>query len=99
MGRYDQTQIRTTRAGKKYLQNTLYPEDVPTGEDIYVITVEGDRLDKLAWDFYKNIDYWWIIAVANPEVSRDSLALMPGLQLRIPAYPEQYLVKYQDFNK
>lgn len=99
MGRYDQTQVRVTRTGTKYLQNALYPEDRPTGEDIYVITTEGDRLDKLSWDFYKNIEYWWIIAAANPEVPRDSLTLPPGLQLRIPAFPEQYLAKYQELNK
>lgn len=99
MGRYDQAQIRVTGTGRKYLQNTLYPEDRPTGEDIYVITTEGDRLDRLAWDFYKNVDYWWIIAAANSEIPRDSLTLSPGKQLRIPAYPEQYLTKYQELNK
>ena len=66
----------------KYLK---YPKIPLSIDDICAITLVGDRLDLIADQFYNNVDLWWVIATANPDViRRDSFNLMPGLQIRIP---------------
>lgn len=66
----------------KYLK---YPTIPPSIEDIYATTTVGDRLDLIADQFYNNVDLWWVITTANPDViRRDSLNLKPGLNIRIP---------------
>ena len=50
----------------------------------YLHTVTGgERLDILAYNFYRNPEKFWLIADANSEMDPDDL-LEPGLQLRIP---------------
>ena len=66
----------------KYLK---YPKIPLSVDDIYAITIDGDRLDLIANQFYNDVDLWWIITTANPDIiRRDSLNLKPGLQIRIP---------------
>lgn len=43
----------------------------------------GERLDLLAFNFYRNPEKFWLIADANSEMDPDDL-LVPGRQLRIP---------------
>ena len=70
---------------KRYYKNIKYPEIPLSANDIYIITTVGDRLDTLAHQFYKDVDYWWIISTANPGIiRRDSFNLKPGLEIRIP---------------
>jgi|TARA_Y100000114_G_C11712940_1_gene304453 phage tail protein X len=70
---------------KRVLKNIKYPNIPLSINDIYAITVEGDRLDLIANQFYKNVDLWWIIATANPDIiRRDSFVLKTGIQIRIP---------------
>jgi hypothetical protein len=70
--------------GERYYVNNVYPDIPLSGEDSYVITVLGDRLDLLAFDFYGDTSFWWVIASANA-LPGDSLYLEPGAQIRIPA--------------
>ena len=71
--------------GIKYKETAQYPIIHQQENDIYAITVEGDRLDLIANQFYKNVDLWWIIATANPDIiRRDSFVLKTGIQIRIP---------------
>ncbi len=53
----------------------------PDASDLYVITVIGDRLDKIAKKYYGNQHYWWYIALVN---DLEKLTVDPGLKLRIP---------------
>jgi hypothetical protein len=70
---------------KRYLKYIKYP-DIPLSlDDLYATIVEGDRLDLIADQFYNDVDLWWIITTANPDIiRRDSFNLKPGLQIRIP---------------
>jgi nucleoid-associated protein YgaU len=45
---------------------------------------EGDRLDLLAWRFYKEPRKWWLIADANPDVLDPADLLVPGRSIVIP---------------
>tara|TARA_R110001592_G_scaffold178075_1_gene418657 strand:+ start:10699 stop:11001 length:303 start_codon:yes stop_codon:yes gene_type:complete len=85
------------KSGRKIYKPIKYPEISPSIDDIYVITTVNDRLDLLANQFYNNVDYWWVIANANPSIiKRDSFLLKPGLEIRIP----QNIAKiFQDFER
>lgn len=94
----NQNLLEYTSEGKRYLRNLIYPEIQPSVDDIYVITTGGDRYDKLALQFYNNVDYWWVIAAANTDVV-DSLVVTPGVQLRIPAAPEKFQEALEKLNE
>lgn len=76
-------EVKYESTGSQYYINNIYPDIPLSNEDNYVITVLGDRLDLLAFDFYGDTSYWWVIASAN-SLPGDSLYLEPGTQLRIP---------------
>jgi len=52
--------------------------------DQYIITVEGDRFDLIAKQFYDDVALWWYIAIAN-DLRPASMIIPAGIQLRIPA--------------
>lgn len=82
--RYQNIQVTKLQAtGSQYYLNNIYPDIPLSNEDNYVITVLGDRLDLIAFDFYGDTSFWWVIASANA-LPGDSLYLEPGMQLRIP---------------
>ena len=87
---------------KKYYKNIEYPSIPVSLNDIYIVSKAGDRLDLLAYDFYKDPDLWWIISRANPnKIKRDSLFLNPGLQIRIPfkGNIQNIYEKFEELNK
>lgn len=97
---YRYQNIRTSKNGQEgsqFYTNNVYPDIPPTNEDSYVITVLGDRLDLLAFDFYGDTNYWWVIASANA-LPGDSLYLEPGSQIRIPADLSSVLNQYRSEN-
>ena len=70
---------------KRYFKYIKYPNIPLSINDVYAVTVDGDRLDLIADQFYNDVDLWWIITTANPDIiRRDSFNLKPGLQIRIP---------------
>jgi nucleoid-associated protein YgaU len=44
---------------------------------------QGERLDSLSYKYYKNPQYWWLIAEYNPEIN-DFINITPGTILRVP---------------
>ena len=86
MNRYQN--IPKTKIDKKLVYVTSrYPEVPVTSDDIYVYTVQGDRFDVLALQYYKNSSLWWVISIANTDkLPLNSLVIPEGLQIRIPAF-------------
>ena len=98
--RLDYIQENKTILGKNYFKPIKYPEIPLSMNDIYVTTVSGDRLDLLAHQFYQDIRLWWIISNANRDIiKRDSYALDPGLEIRIPTNINSILVSFEQLNK
>ena len=64
-------------------QTSRYPIISATSEDVYIIAREGDRLDLLANEFYKDSSMWWLIADAN-NLGKGDLIEPAGKQIRIP---------------
>ncbi len=80
MNRYKHTK----KKNRKYLTCFL-PKVKKDSNDVYIITKEWDRLDQLAEKYYNDVSLWWLIVRANPELNlAGSLALSPGLKIRIP---------------
>ena len=53
----------------------------------YIVYEKGmTRLDKVAYDYYGNTDFWWIILQANPTCGSVEFEIKDGTTLRIP-YP------------
>ena len=84
--------------GSRYEKVGVYQVTLPNGQTVsalgirfvpdtpagYLHTFRADeRLDLLAYNFYRNPEKFWLIADANTEMDPDDL-LEPGRQLRIP---------------
>jgi len=98
MSRYTNINISKSDNGRLYRKNAIYPNIPVTEDDIYVISTAGDRYDTLARQFYRDSSLWWIIAYANNH-QRASLAVTPGVQLRIPADKNLAIELYQALNQ
>jgi phage tail protein X len=104
MDRYDNIPIIRTIPTVQYPKSTRYRAsvrypDVPLSEnDVFISTIRGDRLDNLAYQFYGDPTYWWIIQIANPDLPNDSLYPSLGFQLRIPSDVVQILTDFENLN-
>lgn len=98
--RYEQNTILKEKfTNKSYYKNKIYPNIPVSIDDIFVITTEGDRLDLLANTYYKNPEYWWIISMANNNITKGSLFPKPGTQLRIPLNTTEVLRMFNELNQ
>jgi hypothetical protein len=96
--RYDNSITLKTSQGKPYYDSKRYP-NIPLSEnDLYVVTGIGDRLDNLAYRYYRDSNLWWVISMANNNVTRGSMFPYPGTQLRIPTDLRSILRIYNQFN-
>ena len=92
--------VKKNNKGKSYYRAPVYPEIPLTKEDIYVITISGDRLDLIAYQFYDDIRLWWVIANANRDIiRRDSYAVKSGLEIRIPVNVNLIIKDFESINK
>ena len=96
--------IKTTKSiknpTKKIYKPIKYP-DIPLSiDDLYVITTSSDRLDSLAYQFYRDVRLWWIISIANRDIiSKDSFGVKSGIEIRIPQNIEEILIDFEEINK
>ena len=85
---------------KRYFKNIKYPEIPLSVNDLYITTTSGDRLDTLANQFLNDVDLWWIITTANPDIiRRDSFNLKPGMEIRIPNNIQGIIEAFEELNK
>ena len=98
MNRYQTIPIKNSEGGKRVTRSVLYPPIPRSARDIYVLTTTGDRLDLLAYRYYQNIGYWWIIAEANG-IGKGTMSIPAGLQLRIPVEIQTILGEFQTLNQ
>jgi hypothetical protein len=100
MERYgDATVLKTNNTNRPYYKGKFYP-NIPLSEnDYYVITTVGDRLDSIAYSYYGDATLWWIIAMANNNITRGALYPVPGTQLRVPTDINGILDLYNRFNQ
>lgn len=97
MSRYDSIKVVRPKQTPRQL-TTSYPAIPFSSDDFYVITTGGDRFDLLANEYYQNSEYWWVIAVANPHVSRKNFTINQGVQLRIPVNIADIIEEFKSKN-
>lgn len=97
MNRYPSTLIRKETSGPRYFSSTKYPPIDFTIEDFYIISMQGDRLDNLAAQFYGDPTLYWILQQAN-SLNRDSLYPPIGVQIRIPQNLARILDEFNALN-
>ena len=81
--RYNNTKVKISRDGKRVLRPTIYPKIPIKDSDIFIYPKFGDRLDNLAYKYYKDTTLWWIIAKANG-LDEAHIGLALDEQIRIP---------------
>ena len=98
MNRYQN--IPKTKIDKKLVYVTSrYPEVPVTSDDVYVYSVQGDRFDVLAQQYYKDSSLWWIISIANTDIlPQNSLIIPEGIQIRIPAFYSSIINNFNRIN-
>jgi nucleoid-associated protein YgaU len=67
------------------------PDILDGVETIEHVLTSEDRLDGLAFHYYGDEDYWWIIALANRIL--DPFSIVAGRTLRIPSEAKSILDK------
>ena len=77
--------IKENITNKERYSSTFYPTIPFRDTDVYIYSKVSDRLDLLAYEFYANQTFWWVIARAN-NLGKGSFMIPPGLRLGIP-YP------------
>ena len=98
MGRYSTIQTNITARGRRFKETTKYPDIPLSYNDIYVYTDEGDRFDILAQFYYKDPSLWWIISIANPQLTQMSMFPPLGVQIRIPTNIGGIISQFERFN-
>lgn len=83
MSRYVTTAQIRTESGTRRAATTII--QIPESEsDRYIKIISADRLDKLAYEFYKDMTMWWALAAANG-LGKGTFLVPPGTVLRIPS--------------
>ena len=98
--RYSDAKIQNDSSGKRYLSQVIYPPIAESEDDLYFISVKGDRLDLYAKNFLGDERLYYIIAQAN-NLGKGTYAVPPGLQIRIPAISSlgQISADFKDINQ
>jgi phage tail protein X len=98
MNRYQNIPIEKSTSGKRMYKTVRYPEIPLSENDIYVYTAQGDRFDILAQQYYGDSSLWWIISIANNNLTQNSLVIPEGIQIRIPTNPASVIRTFNNIN-
>ena len=82
---------------KRVFKSIIYPEIESSELDIYVLGKQTDRLDLLAYEYYNDVNKWWIIAHANK--IKGSLFLPIDTQITIPMNLEKIMKDFKKLNE
>lgn len=97
MKRYSNIEIIKKEGKRRFTETVRYPLIEPKLGDIYIVAGQGDRLDNLAYEYYKDPSLWWIIARAN-KIGLGTLNIKAGLQIRIPEDFQSIIDEYNEIN-
>lgn len=99
MNRYQNTKIiNQSSTNIKYYRDTKYPSIPLSINDIYIMTIDGDRYDKLALQYYNDSTLWWVISIGNDNLPQNTLNVPLGLQIRIPRDVSSIMAVYNKLN-
>ena len=96
--RYENIKIVKTEEGKRYKKTIRYPKMAKESKDMYIISIQGHRLDNLAFKYYGDARLWWILARAN-YLGKGDLSVPIGAQIRIPSEHLSIIDEYNSLNE
>ena len=96
MNRYNNTNIKLDKDGKRVYSTTYYPEIPLSNSDKFINTSERVRLDILAHNHYGDTTLWWVIAKANGIKGINVLKV--GTLLRIPGNVTKIIRDFRELN-
>lgn len=96
--RYENIELLRTELGKRFKKTIRYPKMAKESQDMYIISIQGDRLDNLAFKYYEDARLWWILGRAN-NLGKGDMEVPIGTQLRIPFNYIAILDEYKELNK
>ena len=94
--RYKSINKKQDENGTQIIATSIMPTVKKRNSDLFVVMVEKTRLDHLAYKFYNNPHYWWIIANANGITGTMYAKL--GSQIRIPQDIGSIIEEYNRIN-
>ena len=98
MSRYKNTQVKRDKdTNNRVYGLTIYPRIPIQDGDLFVLPIEGDRLENLAQRYYDDVSLWWVIAEAN-NLRDGRFALDPTEELRIPINLAPILLEFRSIN-
>ena len=87
MKRYEENKNRITKnfndKTKRVFNTIIYPKIEKSVNDIYIESRQGDRLDNLAYQYYRDTTLWWVLAEAN-HIGKGTMYVDTGMKIRIP---------------
>jgi len=98
ISRYEFSKLKQNKAGKQVYTSLNIPKIDEQETDIYIVTNTTDRLDSLAYKFYGEAKYWWVLAMVN-NLGKGTLMVEAGLQLRIPVNPSEIITTLKEENQ
>lgn len=97
--RYNNNKTKLNEKNKIVYRTILYPKIDPAPNDIWIVANKEDRLDSLAYKYYKDTRYWWVIAQAN-QLGKGSMSIPVSMnRIRIPKNIETILADFDALNK
>tara|TARA_R100001163_G_C4980690_1_gene136943 strand:+ start:45 stop:338 length:294 start_codon:yes stop_codon:yes gene_type:complete len=96
VNRYNNTNIKLDKDGKRVYSTTYYPEIPLSNSDKFINTTERVRLDILANNHYGDTTLWWVIAKANGIKGINVLKV--GTLLRIPGNVTKIIRDFRELN-
>ena len=97
MKRYTRTPVKMDKSGMRVYSTTYYPRIPLNNSDKFIRSKVGDRLDTMAYRFYKDTSLWWIIAKANG--IRGKISLEIGKVIRIPSDITNIIEEFNSINE
>jgi len=76
--------IKTPNGTSRKSTVLLAVPNINLQEDIFIRTTSIERLDKLAYRFYGDASWWWLIAAAN-FIGKGTVIVPSNTKLRIPS--------------
>lgn len=98
LSRYSAADARRSSDGNQFFETQLPPDIPRRPEDTIITTESGQRLDRLASEYYGDPTLWWVIASAN-ELGRGDWTVPAGIQLRIPQNLAQVSNEITEINR
>ncbi len=88
--------IKSFRHFSKMKMSKVSPEDMGTLTIIDHIFTTGDSLSKLAFKYYGDTRYWWILAVFNEKPIDNLIKIGDTMHIPLPLEEVHYLINKDD---